>query len=485
MPHSEIPHASPALAPRPLLPQRLPLRLQDLPPPAARFCLRVGDFLSGELARGTTHGKGFPASGRSDAIAETQPSPNADLSLVVGVSGGADSLCLLLVLRWLAPRLGLRLHAAVLDHGLRRESADEARAVAALCRRLGVPCRAERIDVAGHAAQERCGLEDAGRRARYAFFESERQRTGADWICTAHQADDLCEDVLLRLVRGTGWPGLGGMPAMDPARRILRPLLTTERRDIDAFLAELAVRPVRDPSNADPAYRRNRLRHQVLPLLRAENPALGEAVRSLWELARCDADYWTRQLDGLEEAWPQHTSPPDVGPDVLPDVVPDVLPDAPPPVPPDLPLRNAPPHDTAQPSLIDRSAAMPEKTPDLPPHAVPDGYAPAPAASAPQRIALPARTLRGLHRAARLRLYKRMLDRLGPGQPLAASLMDLDAAWQAGHGGACVQFPGGKTARVVPVSGGIGASDDSGGREGAGGIEFRACAPMPSLPEQG
>lgn len=473
MPHPDIPHASPALAPRPLLPQRLPLRLQDLPPPAARFCLRVGDFLSGEMARGTTHGKGFPASGRPDAIAETQPSPNADLSLVVGVSGGADSLCLLLVLRWLAPRLGLRLHAAVLDHDLRRESADEARAVAALCRRLGVPCRAERIDVAGLAAQERCGLEDAGRRARYTFFETERQRTGADWICTAHQADDLCEDVLLRLVRGTGWPGLGGMPAIDPARRILRPLLTMERRDIDAFLADLGVRPVSDPSNTDPAYRRNRLRHQVLPLLRAENPALGEAVRSLWELARCDADYWTRLLDGLEEARPQHTS--------LPGVLPDVLP----PVPPDLPLRNAPPHVTAQPSLVDRSAAMPDKTANVPPHAVPDGYAPAPAASAPQRIALPARTLRGLHRAARLRLYKRMLDRLGPGQPLAASLMDLDAAWQAGHGGACVQFPGGKTAWVVPVSRGIGASDANGGTEGAGGIEFRAAAPVPSLPEQG
>ncbi|MBZ2171678.1 tRNA lysidine(34) synthetase TilS [Nitratidesulfovibrio sp. SRB-5] len=432
MPHSHTPLASPALTARPLLPQRLPLRLQDLPPTAARFCLRVGDFLTGELPRGATPDNGIPGHAQPGGAAEAQPSPVSGLRLVIGVSGGADSLCLLLVLRWLAPRLGLRLHAAVLDHGLRPESADEARAVAALCRRLGVPCRAERADVSDLAARECCGLEDAGRRARYAFFEAERQRTGADWTCTAHQADDLCEDVLLRLVRGTGWPGLGGMAAMDPARRILRPLLTTERRDIDAFLADLGVQPVRDPSNADPAYRRNRLRHQVLPLLRAENPALGEAVRSLWELARCDADYWSRHLAHAQAGHADGERGAD-----------------------------APP----------RPAATHGAACATPPHASP--------VAPPQCILLPGRTLRGLHRAARLRLYKRMLDRLGPGQPLAASLMDLDAAWHAGRGGACVQFPGGKTARVIPVS-----DSNAGCREDAGGIEFRASAPLPDQQEQ-
>lgn len=389
MPDSRIPQAPPALAARPLLPERLPLRLQDLPPRAARFCLRVADFLTAELERAGAPGV-EPASPHR-AAGDSAPGLNAPdgMTLLVGVSGGADSLALLLALRWLAPRLGLRLHAAVLDHGLRPESAAEARAVSALCRRVGVPCRAESADVAALAARECCGAEDAGRRARYAFFAAERLRVNADWVCTAHQSDDLCEDVLLRLVRGTGWPGLGGMPAVDPQRRILRPLLMTERQDIDAFLTELGVLPVRDPSNHDPAYRRNRLRHDVLPLLRAENPALGESVRSLWDLARCDADYWSRQLGGLHS-------------------------------------RNG------------REAP----------------------------IAIPARTLRGLHRAARLRLYKRLLDRLGPGQPLAACLIALDEAWMAGHGGACVQFPGGKTARIVPM----GTNDAS-----AGGIEFCAA----------
>ncbi len=432
MPHTDSPQTPPALAARPLLPERLPLRLQDLPPPAARFCLRVADFLTGELARTATPNRNIPELRHTADGTITQAGAVSNLSLVVGVSGGADSLCLLLVLRWLAPRLGLRLHAAVLDHGLRMESAGEARAVAALCRRQGVHCRVTRADVAALAAREGCGLEDAGRRARYAFFESERRRTGADWICTAHQADDLCEDVLLRLVRGTGWPGLGGMAAVEGARRILRPLLTTERSDIDAFLADLGVQPVRDPSNADPAYRRNRLRHQVLPLLRAENPALSDAVRSLWELARCDADYWTCQLADTRTGCPGcHEQA-------------------------DAPRQTAAAHRTLG-----------------------DGQAIAPPGSPPHRIALPARTLRGLHRAARLRLYKRMLDRLGPGQSLAASLMALDAAWQAGHGGACVQFPGGKSARVVPVS-----DDDGGDKTDAGGIEFHASAAPPPVPGQ-
>jgi len=187
MPDSLTPQAPPALAARPLLPERLPLRLQDLPPRAARFCLRVADFLTVELERAVEPGvEPFRTARPADAPPSGMNATDG-MTLLVGVSGGADSLALLLVLRWLAPRLGLRLHAAVLDHGLRPESATEARAVSALCRRVGVPCRAENADVAALAARECCGAEDAGRRARYAFFAAERLRVGADWVCTAHQ----------------------------------------------------------------------------------------------------------------------------------------------------------------------------------------------------------------------------------------------------------------------------------------------------------
>jgi tRNA(Ile)-lysidine synthase TilS/MesJ len=110
------------------------------------------------------------------------------------------------------------------------------------------------------------------RKARYAFFEKARIAAGAGYVAVGHTQNDLAEDVVLRLVRGCGWPALGGMPAFDPDRNLVRPLLMTSRARIAAFLAETGVRTVEDASNADPAFRRNRVRHRVLPLLLAENP---------------------------------------------------------------------------------------------------------------------------------------------------------------------------------------------------------------------
>ena len=146
------------------------------------------------------------------------------------------------------------------------------------------------------ADAEGIGLEDAGRRARYAFFEDVRRAEKADRIVTGHHLDDLSEDVLLRLVRGAGWPGLGGMKAVDPVRRLMRPLLGTPRATLEAFLRSLGVDWIEDASNRSEAFRRNRLRNHVLPLLRAENPSLSRSVRTLWELAREDERYWDAEL---------------------------------------------------------------------------------------------------------------------------------------------------------------------------------------------
>lgn len=405
--------------PRPQLPERLPLRLQDLPPDAARFCLRVGEFMTAQLAH-TPENVACPPCGSTASSAHALRGS----MLLAGVSGGADSLAMLLALRWLAPRLGFGLSAAVLDHGLRTESAGEARAVTAACRRLGVPCRTARADVAELARREACGTEDAGRRARYAFFEAERRRLGATWVCTAHQLDDLCEDVLLRLVRGSGWPALGGMRAVDATRHILRPLLLTERRGIEAFLAELGVLAVHDPSNDDLSFRRNRMRHSVLPLLRAENPAFGQSVRNLWELARCDADYWRSRLEGLTATCDATRAVPPHAPVALQSEA------------------GQPPGAHAGKDRSNHDAACPPEA-AAPEAAAPDGE---------RGILLAGHVLRALHRAERLRVYKHLLEQLGPGQALSEGLLRLDDAWCAGRGGACVQFPGGKTARIVSVA---------------------------------
>lgn len=212
--------------------------------------------------------------------------------LLVGFSGGVDSTALVLALQ----ELGCTQVLAHVDHGLRPESAQDVRHVAAFAEHHGLPLVSRRLDVAGLAQQEHIGLEDAGRRARYAFLETVRLRQHCRWMVLGHQADDLVEDVLLRLVRGTGWPGLGGMRAVDAKRHLLRPLLHVPRNELDDVLHEAGIRPVEDESNESMDFRRNRLRHGVVPLLQAENPALCRSVIRLHDLAGLDADYWQRML---------------------------------------------------------------------------------------------------------------------------------------------------------------------------------------------
>ena len=257
----------------------IPRTLQDLPPDAARFCLGVERFMDRELGV------------RPEGV------------VLVGLSGGADSTALLLALRWLAPRLGCEVRAAHLDHGLRPESSDEAEAARDLCRSLDVPCVVERQDVAALAETQSLGLEEAARRARYAFLDRVRKDAGAapgmSWIAVGHTLDDLAEDVVMRLVRGAGWPALGGMAGADPDRRLLRPLLQTPKNDIEAFLRGLDVAWTEDASNRDLAFLRNRLRHAVLPLLKLENPLFAKGVGRLWQQARQDSAWLTAELDAL------------------------------------------------------------------------------------------------------------------------------------------------------------------------------------------
>lgn len=212
--------------------------------------------------------------------------------LLVGFSGGVDSLLLSRILA----ELGYRQVLAHLDHGLRPGSAADVARAAAHAAAVNAPFVSARVDVAALAADERLGLEDAGRKARYAFLEQMRREHDCLWIALGHQADDLVEDVLLRLVRGAGWPALGGMTAVDPARHLLRPLLHIPKAALEARLAELHLEPVIDESNAGRAYRRNRLRLDVVPHLLHENPSLHRSVSRLHNLAELDAEYWDTVL---------------------------------------------------------------------------------------------------------------------------------------------------------------------------------------------
>lgn len=322
-------------------------RLQDLPPAWARFCLRIERFVL-------------------DTAAAVQNS-----HVLLACSAGSDSLSLLLVMHHLAPRLKTRLTAAHLDHRLRQESRGEAESLAGLCETLGIRLFTGRSSIADYSRRTGLGIEEAGRTVRYRFLFGLRTKIGADMVMTAHHADDLAEDVLMRLFRGAGWPGLAGMPAWDPQRRLARPLLHTPRHILKSFLRSQGLAWHEDAGNRDPAFLRNRIRGAVLPTLKREFPGLLRAVTQVHALGALDQDFFQGQLDPMAaKAWEQGR-------------------------------------------LLDRAL------------------------------------LDGLHPSLRLRLFKILLDRLGPGQARHDALLRLEKVWRDGRTGASVQFPGRKQALVT------------------------------------
>jgi tRNA(Ile)-lysidine synthase len=197
--------------------------------------------------------------------------------LVGALSGGADSVALLHALAASARERGLPLHAAHLDHRLRSDSGDDAAFCRELCERLGVPLVTAGADVAGRAAREGLGLEEAARLERRAFLRRVQRQAGASAVALAHTRDDQAETVLMRVLRGSGRSGLAAMRAR--TRHFIRPLLDVSRADVLDYLAAHGLAWREDPSNRDLRLTRNRVRHELLPYLeRHFNPRLRETL---------------------------------------------------------------------------------------------------------------------------------------------------------------------------------------------------------------
>lgn len=212
----------------------------------------------------------------ADAIRDQSLAAPGDC-LIVAVSGGADSVALLDLLATL-PYYSFRLIVAHLNHLLRGPESDaDERFVTELAARYGLPCETARSDVRQLAAQQRLSLEEAGRQARYAFFEQLRQRCSASAVVVAHHADDQAETFLLRLLRGAGTSGLTAM-APRTAQAVIRPLLSISRAELGDYLASRGLTFREDASNQDRSFLRNRIRHELLPLLTDYNPAIAERL---------------------------------------------------------------------------------------------------------------------------------------------------------------------------------------------------------------
>ena len=211
-------------------------------------------------------------------------------TLLVACSGGVDSLALLDVLFVLQSSGGAQIVCAHYEHGIRgADSRADARFVQEFCRAREIPCVCASGDVPSYAREHRLSLETAARLCRYDFLHRVREEQVCDAVVLAHHADDLAETVLLRILRGTGPAGLGAMRVWDGTH--LRPLLSMRRAEIEAYVQSRDLQPRHDATNDAVDARRNRVRHELLPLLRAQyNPAVEDALTRLSALAAEEAD---------------------------------------------------------------------------------------------------------------------------------------------------------------------------------------------------
>ncbi|MGQ9683934.1 MAG: tRNA lysidine(34) synthetase TilS [Anaerolineae bacterium] len=249
---------------------------------------------------------------RSRSTIETHHLVSAGETLLVAVSGGPDSLCLLHVLSRLRHEMSFQIHVAHLNHKLRQEADEEADYVAHIASSWGIPNTIACADVRALATEEHRSLEEAARVARYRFLAEVARASGANAVATGHNADDQVETVLMHFLRGSGLAGLRGMRHRAPwpeaacngghSLTLVRPLLDVPRKAIEGYVHEHGLQPRYDLSNLELTYFRNRLRHDLLPYLETYNPRLRAVLRRTAAVLGDDLEYLEKDLDRL---WPQ------------------------------------------------------------------------------------------------------------------------------------------------------------------------------------
>ena len=219
--------------------------------------------------------------------------------ILVALSGGADSVCLLYALR----EYGAQICAFHLNHCIRGEEADrDERFCRELCEKLGIEFASKKVDVPRISAEQKCGLEETARNVRYKELELAAKRFSAEYIATAHNADDNAETVIFNIVRGCSADGLAGIPKM--RGNIIRPLLDSTRAEIELYLESKNARFVYDSTNSDQNYTRNRIRHSVMPVLKEINPSVCEAVGNLCDSVSKDKAFFVSRLEAEKETLP-------------------------------------------------------------------------------------------------------------------------------------------------------------------------------------
>jgi tRNA(Ile)-lysidine synthase len=216
--------------------------------------------------------------------------------VVAAVSGGADSMALLHALWEMRRDFCLHLVVAHLDHGLRPEAAQEKSFVRKAAAELGVPFISRKADVRQKQHDERLALQEAAREVRYAFLQEAAKAERATKIALGHTADDQAESIMMRLLRGSGTRGLAGIP---PVRGgiFIRPLIEVWREEVESFLEERKVAYLTDPSNRSLHFLRNRVRHELLPILQQYNPRFRQTLVQMADLFRLEENFWQGMVE--------------------------------------------------------------------------------------------------------------------------------------------------------------------------------------------
>lgn len=214
---------------------------------------------------------------------------------LISLSGGADSTALLAIFNLLSKRLNFFISALHINHGLRENAELDASFSQNLCQEADIPFHLVNFDVARLARKNKIGVEEAGHWARISILKKIAAQIGAVKAVLAHHAKDQAEEIIMRLIRGAGWPALGGMLTLNTI--FYRPFLNIPAEELRNFLIREQISWREDETNASLDYKRNRIRHLLLPLLEYENPNIYQSINRLNRLAQVDRDYWQQEIE--------------------------------------------------------------------------------------------------------------------------------------------------------------------------------------------
>ena len=210
---------------------------------------------------------------------------NKNDKVVIGVSGGPDSMTLLNVLNNLKEKLGIKIYVAHINHMIREEADEETEYVKEFCEKIGVDFFYKRIDVESEAKKLKIGTEEAGRNIRYKFFDEILNKVGANKIATAHNSNDNAETVLMNIIRGTSVSGLKGIEKIRDGKYI-RPIIECNRDEVEEYCKENNLNPRYDKTNLENIYTRNKIRNLLIPFIKKEfNPNIIEGINRLSNIA--------------------------------------------------------------------------------------------------------------------------------------------------------------------------------------------------------